>query len=338
MKVYYSGEFEQHLPFERSGQKLSIEKTFEWNGFEWRIPAIYSCTKGLVIDLCKKIPAEDVITYYDKWTDERRFSNLSNEEFEEMKQDNPFCLAIHPEAVINQKTVHIIERMSALGWQNYRQDIIKDVSERLMDTYNCDRAYGWLFSRICFPWPFKKKSKLKSLTFIMAAEKEPHICERHFVTRPECSPFQIDFSHPVTGERYILNVTGCHQNMLSQDILPPSAPGDNSEWRFPNQYQTLNYYFNPAIKTDSFLLKDCAKSDQPEMLKTNVTEPKNSSCCAIGIIGGADEPVPILAGGDKEEFEPKTVCSSLHFEPMAEVEWSIHVYMAPVSPITLELI
>ena len=36
------------------GKSLRTEKEFEWAGHEWRIPAVYSCGKGLVIDFCMR--------------------------------------------------------------------------------------------------------------------------------------------------------------------------------------------------------------------------------------------------------------------------------------------
>ncbi|MEG2014035.1 MAG: hypothetical protein RR063_12700, partial [Anaerovoracaceae bacterium] len=54
------------------------------------------------------------------------------------------------------------------------------------------------------------------------------------------------------------------------------------------------------------ILQDCAPGDRPRRKHTDPLAPEMTSDCCIGVIGGADGP---------------TACSSLHFEPIADVEW-----------------
>lgn len=58
-KVYFSGNFGHHIGDGRAGIKISLEEQFDFAGREWRIPAMYKCKKGIIVDFCVKISKED---------------------------------------------------------------------------------------------------------------------------------------------------------------------------------------------------------------------------------------------------------------------------------------
>lgn len=60
MKVYYSGNFWGGHKFEHPGKEIPVRKEFMWGGLKWHIPAIYACSKGLVIDFCVEIPQKRI--------------------------------------------------------------------------------------------------------------------------------------------------------------------------------------------------------------------------------------------------------------------------------------
>ena len=66
-KVYYSGNFWGHDKGERRCREIVIEKSFEWEEQKWRIPSIYICPKGLVIDFCVEVPAKEVREFIKRW-------------------------------------------------------------------------------------------------------------------------------------------------------------------------------------------------------------------------------------------------------------------------------
>ena len=65
-KVYFDGNFWGHHGRERAGKEIPICKQFTWGDKVWHIPAIYSCSKGLVVDFCVQIPAEPIRKIKDK--------------------------------------------------------------------------------------------------------------------------------------------------------------------------------------------------------------------------------------------------------------------------------
>ncbi len=71
---------------------------FEWCGDEYYIPAAYSCAKGLVIDIFKRVPKERIQAFIDKYhlsadSDEADF------DFDTMRhvdRDNPLNVDFSP--------------------------------------------------------------------------------------------------------------------------------------------------------------------------------------------------------------------------------------------------
>ncbi len=52
--VYFGEGFNMGKSRFKPGEEIRINKHFEWNGEEWLVPAIHSCSKGLVVDVCRK--------------------------------------------------------------------------------------------------------------------------------------------------------------------------------------------------------------------------------------------------------------------------------------------
>ena len=53
--------------------------------------------------------------------------------------------------------------------------------------------------------------------------------------------------------------------------------------------------------------------------KASTTEDHSVLAAAIGVIGGADGPTAVFVGAHTPKLH--AACSSLHFEPVGEVEW-----------------
>lgn len=66
-KVYFDGSFWGHWGKDRPGIERSIGKTFSWAGRDWLVPAVYSCGKGLVVDLCMRVEAGAIRAFMQKW-------------------------------------------------------------------------------------------------------------------------------------------------------------------------------------------------------------------------------------------------------------------------------
>lgn len=48
-------------------REIIINKVFNWGNEIWHVPAVYSCEKGLVVDLLVEVSSELVKAYIDQW-------------------------------------------------------------------------------------------------------------------------------------------------------------------------------------------------------------------------------------------------------------------------------
>lgn len=68
---------------------LPVNRSFLWGKQEILIPAVYAGNAGAALDVCAKIPAEDMAAFLKKWDFERRTSLKTQKEFDQMDADNP---------------------------------------------------------------------------------------------------------------------------------------------------------------------------------------------------------------------------------------------------------
>ena len=66
-KVYFEENFWGHSGKDRAGTEIRLNKQFDWAGHHWVIPAVYSCSKGLVVDFCMRAEVEDIRRFIAKW-------------------------------------------------------------------------------------------------------------------------------------------------------------------------------------------------------------------------------------------------------------------------------
>ena len=78
-KVYFEGNFWGHSGRDRAGVEIKLNKHFDWAGHHWIIPAVYSCSKGLVVDFCMRAEAEDIRRFIAKWNLTAENDGVANE-------------------------------------------------------------------------------------------------------------------------------------------------------------------------------------------------------------------------------------------------------------------
>ena len=66
-----------------------VNRSFLWEKQEILIPAVYVGKAGVALDVCAKIPTEDMVTFLKKWDFERRMSLKTQEDFDQIDADNP---------------------------------------------------------------------------------------------------------------------------------------------------------------------------------------------------------------------------------------------------------
>jgi len=323
----------------RAGKEIAINKEFEWGGQRWLIPAIYTCGKGLVMDICMEAEPDEIRAFIEKWDllheEEHRYSN---EETQQMEQDNPLNVDFRPRILLNGKPL-CNEQGSGSVWipaSCLGEGVqCEHDSLRVLEHYGLDTSKGWLIRRCSFAWATAKKPTIKSLTLTL---------ERELTDIPGVSfavpavGESISFTHPVTGNEHTLTVHEYEQNELNTRHFSDAG------MEYPTNHHVMSYSLSPDLPNLSFMIRDCAEGDSPRIKKPNPNEFAPicfDSAASIGIIGGADGPTAVFVTGvaaNRDQPKLHAVCSSLHFEPVDEVEWQITFREKMVDDITIDVI
>lgn len=338
MDVYYNGNG-NIWGRSRQGKKLSafpIRSSFLWEEQEILIPAVYVGSSGVILDVCAKIPPEDMLSFLKKWDKKRRLSLKTLEDYEQLEADNPSCGDFKADMSLNGQPLAL--RMSAsLVW--YSEEIFKlqteeapdatvqdfdahspgrkEISEReewvndkwaekLMTAYSCDRECCWHFGRLAYHW--SKEPVLSPREISLSFQVRPSlVTAEHFTTALSCNGEKVKAVHPQTGIEYTITLHGCSQNKVS------FAHIGAENVRYPEYCQFLSYSTSPEIPPDFLSIRDCAESDQPQVIKTAYDE----------LSAEGHEPTALFQTGRDSIPGRHTACSSLHFEPVSEIQWRV---------------
>lgn len=61
------GNLQENYGHEGDVEEISLHREFVWHDEAWHIPAVYICSKGLVIDFCVQVPTEGIHSFMGKW-------------------------------------------------------------------------------------------------------------------------------------------------------------------------------------------------------------------------------------------------------------------------------
>ncbi|HKL98514.1 MAG TPA: hypothetical protein VJZ06_01245, partial [Mobilitalea sp.] len=257
-KVYYSCNFNGYHGRERAGKEISVAKQFCWGDEVWHIPAVYSCTAGLVVDFCIEINPERIKSFFDKYylshEDDYFFTD---EEREQINAENPLNFDFRSQIVLNGKTLHQRHSCSTTWIPEFclPQSIESDLTSKwIIGHYGLDPSKGWIFHRATFPWATKKRPTMRLLRLNL--EQEPVDISRIYFDNLDISK-SIAFSHPITDTEHTLTVMAYEK----QEIDRQHFCGENLE--FPTHYTKMTYVLSPEIPNQSFLISDCEKGDRP---------------------------------------------------------------------------
>lgn len=310
-KVYFEGGFYMNRSRSRAGTEISINKQFQWCNKAIYIPAVYSCSKGIVVDICVKVDASHFKAYFDKWMpllqNEER---LSDEQISQAESENPFNFDFYTKLEINGKLLSGYNGCSIcwLPEQCLPEDTENDAETKaVLEHYGMDSDCGWIVHRLSFPWGTKRRPDMKSIK--LRLEQPPVLINGKHFKNPKVGD-KISFVHPVSGENHILTVCSYEKNILD------FAAKELSGYEFPKYNTVMTYTLSPDLPDAKFNVCDCLHNDVPK----HISECDSSS--SIAIIGGADGPTAMFASHKTSE-NIHSASSALHFEPTDDVEWKI---------------
>ncbi len=334
-KVYFDGNFWGHQGKDHAGKEIPIGKQFEWAGHHWLIPAAYACSKGLVIDFCMRVEADEIRTFMKKWNltqENDSYENFTREQQMELELDNPLCLHFNPRLKLNGRELRT-SHGCAVTYNPCLPDRmgIELEAKWAVEHYGLDTSYGWVICRDAFPWEYKRRPEIKTLSLTM--EQQPvSIPGPHFTVNAPGDSFR--FVHPVNRTEYTLTV-----QELEQQTLPKNSFSSGRRI-YPRHFVEMSYTLSPEA-SEQISVSGCDDSDKPlEVMPSDDSfVPSSSSDAAcIGIIGGADGPTAIVFGVSTQG-KLCAACSALHFEPAKQdVTWRITFHEKMFDSILLTLI
>lgn len=280
---------------DKPGTELRLDRRFTWAGRECCVPAVYSCAKGLVMDVGMSAPVEDVLAFMARWAPQgkARYSDFSKADRMRIEYEHPLSLDFSASVTVNGRVLDS-EGASGWGWAPIEGWENRE-AQRAVEHYGLDPGRCWQFMRIRFPW--KRRMEIKSLDAVFTPERVDVPGECFTVSR---AGEEVQLVSPVDGEQYTLTV--CEYSAARTKFR------DDSEWEFPEQYVTLEYTLTPELDRDDFQLTDVSEGDRPRLRR---------SSAGFGPTASASALIAVISGGDGRH----AAGSSLYFEAPQQIEW-----------------
>ena len=316
-KVYFDGNFWGHQGRDHAGKEIRLDKQFDWAGYHWVIPAVYSCSKGLVLDFCMQVDEKKIRSHMKKWNLSLKndsYENFTRDQQIQMEWENPLCFNFNPCLRLNEKRLRTTHGC-AMSFNPCLPDEISHESETkwVIEHYELDTSHGWVICRNVFPWESKRRPEIKSLSLTM--EQQPRqLPGPHFKVHAPGDSFT--FSHPISGKTHTLTV-----QEIEQQTIPQNSFG-SARWVYPTHCTAMSYTLSPEPVEDITIF-DCDEGDRPLEIAPNEDSfhPVASSACCVAIIRSSDGPTAIVFGASSQG-KLHAACSALHFNPVQDdVEW-----------------
>lgn len=328
-KVWFEGGFWDRTGQGRPGIEMPIQRRFDWNGQTVYVPSVYSCAKGLVVDICVEVSADRIHAFMEKWnlSPENDGSECTDEERMLAETENPLQIPFSPEVMVNGRMLRS-NHGCGLSWNPCVAEGNDPQAKGILEHYALDPACGWVVSRCSFLWRRSRRPQVQTLGLTLRADT---IAFPGTKFRVSFAGERFAFIHPKTGQQHYLTVQEYERKQMPVEGFVDGA------FEYPNHYIAMSYTISPELPRGTISLADRVQGDRPRKKRKNPCEPETiADCMAIGIIGGADGPTAIFVAG-QEHSELYAVCSSLHFSDEYDAEWQIILHEKTRPDITAEL-
>ncbi|MBQ3136948.1 MAG: hypothetical protein IJB74_05630 [Clostridia bacterium] len=315
--VYYGCGYWSKNAEGKPGEEIVLNKTFSWGDEIWHIPAVYSCSRGLVIDFCVEIQPEKEKAFMDKWYPVlAKDENVSDELREQIEQENPIDIDFSVHLQLNGKPV-VADHCSSINWipAFCLPDGVRCEREakEIIGHYGLDETRVWSFHRCSCSWATKRKPEIRRLK--LRLEREPVTIQGVRFKNPSVGDV-ISFVHPVYGTEHKLTVLGYEKQEFSLKGF------QHKEYEFPTHHTAMTYTLEPELSGEIFRVRDVLPNEQPKLRPKKPYEPRSDYDACVGIIGGEDGPTAIFVSPDKSLVQ-HCALSALHFEVTEDVEWKV---------------
>ena len=303
--VYYDGGLSSRGRGGAPGEEIRLDRRYFWAGREVRIPAVYSCAKGLVADIAVRAETADVLAFMERWglTAESRPSDFTLTERRRMDAENPLNFRLDASLTVNGVTLRR-GSASGAGWIPIDGVESPGGARDFVEHYELERGCCWAVHRIRFPWP-RRRMELDSLIVRLSAERAELPGEAFTVASAGDT---VELRSPFGGEAYTLTV---------MSIEPVEAPAETrGGWEYPRFGVAMAYTLSPE-----------PEGEAPEITDTAETEKARRKRCD-GTYETRAGAIFALISDDAEDDDEYRAVSAMHFAPPERVEW-IPVFKAP---------
>lgn len=318
-------------PKGRAGTEVRLNRSFVWNGQHVQIPAVYLCGKGLVLDALTRVGAEELRSFYKKWSlsPENDGSALSGEEWAQCAAENPLSNVFSLRLCVNGKPLPSSGSSSIVWNPVFPQE--DDAMRAAMRHYGLDPACGWILHRFHFAWITKHRPSLRTLDAILSAHEERIDGPQFTIHAGE----NISFTHPVSGGKHTLYA----ESLTGQTLEIPREAALSGAMEMPNHCWQLIYTVTPELSAHSASLRDVRPPDTPRLCAENVQSGSGTfvdvpGSASIGIIGGSDGPTAISLPTDNDDRHA-IAYSSLSFAPRETPTWQFRFWHRPCADLAL---
>lgn len=330
-KVYFEGNFWGGSGRgERAGEEKTLNKNFYWQDETWTIPAIYTSSKGLIIDFCLQVPPERISAFMDKWnlSADDNGGDYTDEQRMQIEAENPLAVDINPKVVLNGIEL-TGSHGSGLSWNPCLAEGKSPEAWSVIQHYELDPEQGYMIWRQAFLWKTKRRPQIKTLSLRVERERVS-IPGPHFqVSLPG---EQFEFVHPSTGKRHTLTVQDNKQQELSGEHF------NNPNLEFPRHFTMMSYTLSPDLADQAFTITDSVRGDRPRHKQVDSRAPQTTGDVGcVAILGGSDGPNAIFFV-QESQGKLRAACSSMHFKSVQEVEWRMIFYEKTHADVMVELI
>ncbi len=307
----------------RPGQEISLNTAFSWGGWTWRIPAIYVCAQGLVIELCRRIEPHVLQAFIEKWNLQDGDRPLTPEEETLCEAENPLVFDMQAALTLGGQTLRPTHGRGLCHNPCTPREADPAV-HAVLAHYQLDARFGWAFTRLAFPWAGPKRPAcLEEMSLTLTPD---------LISLPGPS-----FSLSVPGESLRFDDPDGRTHTLTLHALSEQTLERGamlSAYELPTHFVRMTYTIDPELPNKTFRLTDAEPGNAP-ILRAPSGESESAS---IGIIGGANGPTTVFLSTPASQSPSLHVaCSALRFEKRVAIRWRITFPRRPCEALTLPL-
>ena len=285
-------------------KNVPIHQSFQYCGYTCVVPYIYLCPEGVVIDYCTSVDPETVLEFLKKWNLNERmhYDDFTLEEIEAIQEEHPLNSSFEADWI---KINGILLSRAHGSSMSYMPECCSQFVDKEQETeqlyiqrYGLDDKKAWNIRRLSYPWETEKSSSIESLVLHITSDEKSF--EGIHIVNPKKGD-RFNFKHPLTECEHSLTVLDYEKQIMDGKHF------QDDDFEHPKHFVAMQYKIDPDIPMKKVSISDCSQGDSPRIKKNS------------DIIGGAVG-VAVLVKTDKDPGY-RTVCSSMHFEPLNHIEW-----------------